>query len=135
MKDKNNRWTYSLYIAVAMIISLICATIWDIFSQTELLKIMKILSDCFTLPGVLFIGISLLGWISSKGAFDIFGFSVQGLLNLWKKESYEKQETFYDYRVKKDEKRKPFNLPMFLTGSVFLALGIIMTVIFLIIES
>ncbi|MBQ8496008.1 MAG: DUF3899 domain-containing protein [Clostridia bacterium] len=135
MKDKNSRWTYSLYIAVAMIVSLISATIWDVFSQTEALTVVKIVSDSFTLPGVLFIGISLLGWVSSKGAFDIFGFSFQGLLNLWKKESYQKQETFYDYRVKKDENRKPFNLPMFLTGTAFLVLGIIMTVIFLIMES
>ena len=135
MKDKNNRWAYITYIAVAMLVAIVSATVWQLFEQTDTLAIMKILSDCFTLPGVLFIGIAMLGWVSSKGTFDIFGYSMRGLFTLWKKESYYKQESFYDYRVKKDENRKPFNLPMFLVGIVFFMLGIVMMVVFLMMES
>ena len=134
MNENKNRWAYITYIAVGMIIFFIGAAIWQLFSQTEPLQIVKVLSDCFTLPGALFLGISALSWIASKGTFDIFGYSMSGLFSLWKKESYYKQESFYDYRVKKDEKRKPFNLPMFLVGAVFLLLGFVMMIAFLVME-
>ena len=134
MKDKNNRWAYITYIAVAMLVAIVSATVWQLFEQTDTLAIMKILSDCFTLPGVLLVGIALLGWVSSKGTFDIFGYSIHGLLGLFKKESYYKQESYYDYRVRKSESRKPFNVPMLLVGLAFLLLGLLMTVAFLIME-
>jgi ferredoxin len=54
------------------------------------------------------------------------------LVNL--KESYYKQESYYDYRVRKSESRKPFNVPMLLVGLAFLLLGLLMTVAFLIME-
>ena len=134
MKDKNNRWAYITYIAVAMLVAIVSATVWQLFEQTDTLSIMKILSDCFTLPGVLLVGIALLGWVSSKGTFDIFGYSIHGLLGLFKKESYYKQESYYDYRARKSESRKPFNVPMLLVGLAFLLLGLLMTVAFLIME-
>ncbi len=135
MKDNKNRsWEYITYIAVGMIIFFVSAAIWQLFTQTDPLMIVKILSDSFTLPGALFIGVALLGWISSKGVFDIFGYSMKGLFSLWKKESYYKQESFYDYRVQKDEKRKPFNLPMLLVGLVFLLFGVVMMIAFLMME-
>ena len=134
MKDKNNRWAYITYIAVAMLVAIVSATVWQLFEHTDTLAIMKILSDCFTLPGVLLVGIALLGWVSSKGTFDIFGYSINGLLGLFKKESYYKQESYYDYRVRKSESRKPFNVPMLLVGLAFLLLGLLMTVAFLIME-
>ena len=135
MKNNKNRWAYITYISVAMLVSLVSAALWQLFLETDPLVIVRILSDCFTLPGVLFIDIAMLGWVSSKGTFDIFGYSMRGLFTLWKKESYYKQESFYDYRVKKDENRKPFNLPMFLVGIVFFMLGIVMMVVFLMMES
>ena len=134
MKENKNRWAYITYIAVGVMVFFISAAIWQLFTETEPLKIVKILSDAFTLPGVLFVGIAVMGWISSKGTFDIFGYSVRGLFDLWKKESYYKTESFYDYRVKKDEKRKPFNLPMFLVGCGFLLIGALLTVAFLLME-
>ena len=134
MKENKNRWAYITYIAVGVMVFFISAAIWQLFTETEPLKIVKILSDAFTLPGVLFIGIAVMGWISSKGTFDIFGYSVRGLFDLWKKESYYKTESFYDYRVKKDEKRKPFNLPMFLVGCGFLLIGALLTIAFLLME-
>ena len=134
MKENKNRWAYITYIAVGVMGFFISAAIWQLFTETEPLKIVKILSDAFTLPGVLFIGIAVMGWISSKGTFDIFGYSVRGLFDLWKKESYYKTESFYDYRVKKDEKRKPFNLPMLLVGCGFLLIGALLTVAFLLME-
>jgi len=134
MKEKKNLWAYVANLIVAFSIFGFCATIWDLFSKTDSLSVIKILSDCFLLPGVILVGISVLGWISSKGTFDIFGYSIHGLFNLWKKESYYKQESYYDYKQKKDEKRKPFRLPMFLVGLIFFLAGVALTVAFLMME-
>ncbi len=132
MNEKSKLWSYGVYTAVAMIVTLSAACVWNLFEQTETLQIIRILSDSFFLPGALFVGVALIGWIGSKGTFDIFGYSMRSLFSMFKKESYYKrQETFYDYRTAKDENRKPFNLPMLVVGLVFMAIGIIFTVVFL----
>ena len=80
-------------------------------------------------------GISLLGWIGSKGMFDIFGYSIGGLFRLFSKDAYEKRgDTFYDYRAKKDASRKPFNWPLLAVGLAFLLLAVGLTVAFLLME-
>ena len=135
MNEKSKLWSYGVYTAVATIVTVSSALLWKLFSQTEVLQIIRILSDSFFLPGTLFVGVALIGWIGSKGTFDIFGYSIRGLFNMFKKESYYKrQETFFDYRQSKDETRKPFNLPMLVVGLIFLAMGVIFTVIFLILD-
>ena len=135
MNEKNKIWSYGVYTAVAMIITVTCAVIWKLFSQTELLQIIRILSDSFFLPGAMLVGVTLIGWVGSKGTFDIFGYSMRSLFSMFKKESYfSRQETFYDYRVKKDETRKSFNLPMMVVGLAFLVIGLIFTGIFLILS-
>ena len=132
MKDKANLWSAVVMTATACIIFLLCATVWDLFGQTELLPALKVLADCCTVPAVLYVGVALLGWAGSKGTFDIFGYSIGGLFRLFKKDAYEKRgETFYDYRVKKDESRKPFNWPLLVVGLAFLTLAIGFTVAFM----
>ena len=133
-QKQNKLASYITSLVFAMTVFFVGALAWDLFAQTELLTIVKILSDCFFLPGVLLVGIALIGWVSTKGTFDIFGYSFRGLIGLFKSESYYKTESFYDYRVKKDEKRKPFNKAMMLVGLVFLALGTIGTIVFLMLE-
>ena len=135
MKNKRTLTDYLVHLAVAFAFSLICAVVWDLFSLTDPLEIAKVLADCFFLPAVVWIGISLIGWMGSMGTFDIFGFSMRGLLSLLKRESYEKNESYYDYKQKKDESRKPFNLPMMLIGLLFLVLSLAATFIFFLIET
>ncbi|MBQ9151653.1 MAG: DUF3899 domain-containing protein [Clostridia bacterium] len=135
MKDKKNLWSAVILAAVAMILFITCATLWGLFEQTEPLQTVRILADCCTIPAVLYVGITLIGWVGSKGTFDIFGYSIGGLFRLLKRESYDnKQETFYDYRTKKDENRKPFNWPMLVVGLAFLLLAVVFSVIYAVME-
>jgi hypothetical protein len=131
MKDNKNLLSVVILTSVACVIFLTCATLWGLFDQTELLPALKVVADSFTIPGVLYVGATLLGWVGSKGMFDIFGYSIGGLFHLLKRESYDKrQETFYDYRVKKDADRKPFNWQMLWVGLAFLLLAVVTTVLF-----
>lgn len=131
MKDKKNLWSTVVLAAVAMILFVVCASVWDLYSQTETLQIIRVVADCCTVPGVLYVGIALIGWVGSKGTFDIFGYSVGGLFRLLKRDAYEQRaETFYDYRVKKDENRKPFNWGMLWVGLTFILLAVVFSVVF-----
>lgn len=135
MKDKKNLLSAVVLTAVALMLFLLSATAWDLFGQTELLPTVKIIADCCTIPGVLYVGIAVIGWIGSKGTFDIFGYSVGGLFYLFKRDAYEhKRETFYEYRTKKDENRKPFNWAMLFVGLAFLLIAAILTAVFLALE-
>lgn len=135
MKDKTTRWTLLVMASIACILFLVCATVWDLFGQTETLATLRIMADCCTVPAVLYIGISLLGWVGSKGTFDIFGYSIGGLFRLFRRDAYTKSgETFYDYRARKNEERKPFNLSMLVVGLLFLFIALVLTVIFLILD-
>lgn len=134
MKEKQPKWAFLVELTVGLILWLVCASVWDLFSQTEPLAIAKILSDSFFVPGAVFVGIAVIGWISSKGTFDIFGYSLRGLFYLFKSESYYKQTSFYDYRTKKQEGRKPFKRNMLVIGVIFLLLGAIGTTVFLLME-
>ena len=135
MKDKTTRWTLLVMASIACILFLVCATVWDLFGQTETLATLRIMADCCTVPAALYIGISLLGWVGSKGTFDIFGYSIGGLFRLFRRDAYTKSgETFYDYRARKNEERKPFNLSMLVVGLLFLFIALVLTVIFLILD-
>lgn len=135
MRDKKNLLSAVVLLSCGCILFLVCATIWELFSQTELLPTLKILADCCTVPAVVFLGVSVIGWIGSKGTFDIFGYSIGGLFQLFRRDAYlHGRETFYDYRVKKDKNRKPFNLPMLAVGLLFLLAAGALTVAFLILE-
>ena len=131
MKNKNNLLLWGVYLSSALVVFLLCAVIWGLFDQSEPLEIVRVLADSCFIPGALFVGISLIGWMSTKGAYDIFGYSIRGLLSLWKKESYFKSNSYYDYKQKKDEERKPMSKHMLFVGLIFLALGIVMTVVYL----
>ena len=135
MKNKKTLANYLIYLVVAFVFSLICATVWDLFSLTDPLAITKVVADSLFLPAVVWMSISLIGWIGSKGTFDIFSFSMHSLFSLLRRESYVKNESYYDYKQKKDENRKSFNLPMFSVGLLFLLLSLIATVIFFMLET
>ncbi|MBQ5842561.1 MAG: DUF3899 domain-containing protein [Clostridia bacterium] len=126
---------YVTYFGIGLTAAVIMACIWNLFDQTELLPILKIVSDSFTVPGVALIGLCLLGWVGSKGGFDLFGYSFNTFLGYFKRETYySKPESYYDYCEKKNKKRKPFDLPMLLTGAFFLFLAIVFMVVFLVLD-
>ncbi len=134
MKENRKLQAYLINFAVAAVFAMIGMLAGDLFGQTEALTVMKVLSDSFFLPGVLLVGASLIGWVASKGTFDMFGYTGHNFINMFKRDSYLKHESYYDYKSKKDERRKPFNVPRTIVGLGFLALGIIFTVVYMIME-
>lgn len=92
----------------------------------------KILSDAFTIPGVLSIMICALLWSSTLGAFDGIGYTVGqiGTMLLPMYGTKSKHRTYYDYKESKKDKRiKGYSFLLFV-GLGFLAVGIVFTILF-----
>lgn len=95
--------------------------------------ITQVLSDAFGVAGVLGLGIFGLAFVSSKGAFDLLSYSVKLVfLNTfrpkYRQESFPK--SFYEYKVKKDTLDRKAPLMMLFVALAYLAIGILMSVIF-----
>ncbi len=134
--EKSKKWLYLLVdAAIGCIIFAACAAFWGLFDETEPMSILKLLADSATVPGVLLTGIATLSWIGKKGTFDLFGYSWFSFTGMFKRESYNKRpESLYDYRVRRDANRKPYRVTLLFVGLGFLAVAILLTVIFLIAE-
>lgn len=90
-------------------------------------EIYAALSDGFFVSGILFGGIGLLVLISRTGFFDMLSYGLQGLMYLIPGLRPRKQETFYDYKTAREERRGKPSWQLALIGFT----GILLAVLFL----
>lgn len=88
-----------------------------------------ILANGFTIPGVILLMIGVLMLISKDGFFDMVTFGLGRLGKALIPFSKKTDESFYDYKVRKSEQRLTGFSCVFVVGAVFLALGILFTVL------
>lgn len=86
----------------------------------------RILSNGALIPGILFLGISGLTWISGEGLFDGIRYSMSTLLKRLQGKN-KRYGSYYDYTQR--EKKRP-SYPMLLPGLLFLAAAVILTVLY-----
>ena len=90
------------------------------------------LADGFIIIGFLNFGFGALVWISNTGFFDIFGFSIKAILNFFiPRSAFTNKEDYYEYKVKKAEKRKnkPVSFDMLFIGIAMVILAIVFNVL------
>ena len=88
------------------------------------------LANCFTIPGVLLAGVGAISWAASFGTFDMMGYGTKAFLGMFIKSiGDDLPKSFYDYRKAKNDKGRKWLLETFLVGVVFLALGMVFTLI------
>ena len=98
----------------------------------------RMLSDSFSLGGLLPILFWLLVWVSEKGAFDLIVYSVRKLFSFTFRIHPEKSNlppTYADYVAIKKAKRKPFHYELLLIGGAFLLLGLVFVLVWYKLES
>lgn len=88
---------------------------------------MRVLSNGALVPGVLFVGISGLMWIAGEGLFDGIRYSMSRMKSQLRGRE-KKYDSFYDY-MQREKKQEP-SYPMLIPGLFFLALSVVMTVLF-----
>lgn len=118
---------------VAFIVCSICTslTAWarGVFEQTALIHVFHILSDSFLVVGIVATCIALLLFVSNEGTFDMIVYGVQTFWGVFKKDMSRKYDTFYDYRVARQEKKKPFMF-LLVCGALFLLMSALMYAVY-----
>ena len=114
---------------VAFIVCSICTFLiaWsrDVFVQTAPKYVFQILSDSFLVVGMLATCFALLIFVSNEGTFDLIVYGVRSFWSFFKKDMTRKYDTFFDYRMTRQEKKLPF-LFLLICGVIFLLMSVVM---------
>lgn len=122
---------YIIAIAVGLLLSYYVMLVNDYNEVTDEVVRLKLLADAFTVPGVILIMASLFCWLSSQGAVDGIGFAVSGLFRrLLPGAQYKEPEKYYDYIMRKQEKRKGGYGFLAIVGAGFLLIAVVFIVKF-----
>lgn len=116
---------YIITLVVGFLAAGLIAFSRDILSKTSALEVFHILTDSFTVPGVVIAGIGLLVFASNEGTFDMISYGVSSFVDLFRSQSKKKYKTFYDYRVARQDKKVGFGF-MLASGLILLAIAGIM---------
>ena len=93
--------------------------------------ISRILSDAFVVPGVFLAGCGGLSAVASQGTFLFFRYAGNVLLSQIRHPK-EPAPSYYDYKVEREAHRKPWLRGWLFTGLIFLALGILCLIVYLV---
>lgn len=92
------------------------------------------LANCFTIPGVLLAGVGGISWAAKFGTFDMLGYGSRSFFGIFIRPlADDLPRTFYDYRKAKEEKGRTWFRELFITGVLFLAIGLILSIVSVII--
>ena len=136
MSDNKKRWIKRIII-LALSTAL---AIWISISRynarlaSDPISVFHAVSDGLFVPGFLNLGFGALVWISTTGFFDIFGYSGKAILNFFLPRSMMERmgmtnnTDFYEYKVKKQEKRRGKLAPyeMIVMGIGFLVVSVVL---------
>ncbi len=105
----------------------------EIENETE--KIVCAICDAFTVPGIIFFGIGVITWVSSKGTFDSFGymlsnFSIRNIVGTFGKKPKDNYDSFYEYKCAKDERGRTWLKHYFIFGLVSLVIGAVLLIVY-----
>lgn len=123
---------YAVTVGVAGLMTLFILWLRDYSSAVELVDKYHILSDAFTVPGILLVMFGALVWVSSDGFFDGLGYSFVFLKNMLIPGAAlrGKRETFYDYKKRKSEKRPGGYGFLFFVGIAFTAVAVVFVILY-----
>ena len=131
MSDNKKRWIKRLIIiAIASILAIwVTVSRYNTIVEGTRVSAFHAVSDGLFVSGILNFGFGALIWISTTGFFDIFTYSAKAILYFFFPRSWMERMgmtpkgDFYEYKVKKQEKRKDPLLPM---ETLFLGIGFIL---------
>lgn len=96
---------YSIATLVGLMFAFLVLTINGFFATNVAIIKYKMLSDAFGGPGIIMALLPCLFWISEDGLFDGLTYALATLGNMLTFRGMKKQEKYYDYKMRKAEKR------------------------------
>ena len=100
-----------------------------VFVETAPIQIFHILSDSFFVSGVVIAGIGLLVFSSNEGTFDMLVYGMRSFLDLFRRNSTKRFESFYDYRSSRQANKFGFAF-LLVSGLVILAIAVVMYLLY-----
>jgi hypothetical protein len=105
----------------------------DTFSQPQA-EVMKIISNAFLIPGVLFAGVGALMFVSNMGYFGIFDYGFKQLNISFgskekRKEFRDKYPDYFTFNNERSKEQAQFTF-ILVPGIIFLLLSLLFTVLF-----
>ncbi len=131
MKPERNTLLRNFLICFGIASAIVFIVIWiKGFFTDSVATNLGILSDAFFVSGIMFILFGGMLFVSGEGALIGIGFVLRNVVLAFIPMGRAKHEVYADYRERKlaEAKDRKYNF-VFITGLLFLAVGIIITVI------
>lgn len=130
-----SRRIYVITFLCAAVMSAAYAAAAGVFSIRDAGVILGYLSNAFTLPGVILLGLSGLAFVKRQGGFDGLSYSAR-YMSCWllpqfwlnREERTGKLQSYRDYcedRRRREKGQRSMSRYFFLVGAVFTALGVL----------
>ena len=132
MREKIISWAKKYIIAFTVLGVSTWSILWlrDHSGQTEMTVRYLNLADAFTIPSVIIIMVGVLVWMSTTGFFDMLNYGISRAANTFIPFKQYEDVKFYDYKMKKAEKRIRGYSFLFISGAVYFVPAIIFMILY-----
>lgn len=126
---KKKRWMiWGALAAVEAAIAVMIARYQGLDGAQTLSMNARFLSDGCFVVGLVMTGVGLLTWVATTGFFDMLSYGVlygvRAFVGLFGGNRKPNDQTFYNYKAAKDEKRGTAQYAILISGLVFIALSV-----------
>ena len=129
MKNKIKKYIGPLIVAVAIFVSCMFAN-GGVFGENKAETLLYGICNCFTIPGIILTGIGAISWAGKFGTFDMLSYGTRSFFGIFIRPLSDDLPTnFYEYRKQKDEKGRKWSVELLIVGASFLAVGLILSVV------
>ena len=106
-----------------------------VFESESLQEVIGSVTDGFFIAGILFAGIGGLSYIGSKGTYDTLSYGVSKIgIHQWVPGlPKEIPESFYEYKIKKEEKGRTWFCNLLLVGLAGIGLSVLFLILYLVV--
>lgn len=88
------------------------------------------LADAFLIPGVIILMVGLLVWVGNEGTFDMLAYGFSRAKNSFIPSPKYKDEKFYDYKMRRAEKRIKGYSFLFISGGIYMIPAVIFNILY-----
>lgn len=122
--SQNKRYVIPSVIGLVVALGICIAN--DIFALETSTEIFTVLSNAFAIPGFVMFGIGIMVWVTNEGIFNgiSYGMKMAGRSFSARKGEKIKDEEFYEYNARQNEKYHEFK-HLLIVGGVFIVLSIL----------
>ncbi len=119
---------------IGIVAALVIIWLRDFFAEADLAQKYRILADATCVPGAVLLSAAGIVWVSMDGLFDMLGYATSRVGSTLIPGAKMNSDTFYDYKVKKREKRAEKDnttlFSFFFVGLGFIVISVIFTVLY-----